>query len=67
MTLEQSLALAAIEQAHGHVKRIPDDSPLGEQLLSQCVTDTRAYRCRNCLAAFTIEPDGELGVWGLVD
>ena len=59
--------LASIEQAHGTVLRIADDSDLGEQILAKCVSGSRAYQCKTCDAVFAIEPDGECALWRRVD
>lgn len=67
ITTAQTIMLASIERAHGAVRRIAEDSDLGANLLVHCITDTRAYQCRGCHAVFTIEPDGECGVWARVD
>lgn len=66
MTDEQAVMLAAIEQAHGRVKRIPDDDQLAERILCQCLTGTRLYRCSDCKCLFAIEPGGDTEMWSLV-
>jgi len=67
VTHEQAEILTQIKRRHGRLRRISDDSRVGERLLSQCVSDTYAFECCQCHQVFTVEPDGEVDVWALVD
>lgn len=67
MTHEQARMLEMIRRQHGKLRRVPAESSLGGQLLSNCVSDSYAFQCCSCAVVFTVEPDGGTDVYELVD
>jgi hypothetical protein len=67
VTHEQAAVLQAIKAVHPGLRRIPSDTPLADELLAECVSDTYAFGCDGCHWVFTVEPDGETEAWALVD